>query len=226
MDNYFTFLNSTLGKKIQIAFSGILLCIFLLFHLMNNMTLFSGPELFNTMVASLESIKPIIRIMEFGLLMILVIHVSNALYLAFYNKKATPEKYNIRNNTSTLNSRTMIVSGITILLFFIIHLKYLWYSYQVHAFEGSETYYDVIMRNQIGYLGHTPTAIFYIIAIIFISIHLKHGFQSALKTFGILKQSKWGLFYKVSVLFWGIIPLLFIIIILSIQLGIITNVKV
>ena len=119
MDNYFSFLNSSLGKKIQIAFSGILLCIFLLFHLMNNLTLFSGPELFNTMVESLESIKPIIRVMEFGLLAIFIIHVFNAIYLAFYNKKATPEKYNISNNTSTLNSRTMIVSGITILLFLL-----------------------------------------------------------------------------------------------------------
>ena len=52
------------------------------------------------------------------------------------------------------------------------------------------------MRNQLGYLGHTPTAIFYIIAIILIGSHLKHGFESALKTFGILENSKWKLLYK------------------------------
>ena len=89
MTNYFKFLNSTLGRKIQIAFSGILLCVFLLFHLMNNLTLFAGQELFNNMVQTLESIKPIIRIMEFGLLAIISMHICNALYLTINNKKAT-----------------------------------------------------------------------------------------------------------------------------------------
>ena len=51
-----------------------------------------------------------------------------------------------------------------ILIFFIIHLRYLWYTYQQHLFiSENETYYDVILRNQWGYLGHTPTAIFYIL---------------------------------------------------------------
>ena len=54
------FLFSSIGKKIQIAFSGIILCIFLLFHLGNNLTLFLGSDAFNTMVEILESIKPII----------------------------------------------------------------------------------------------------------------------------------------------------------------------
>ena len=74
------------------------------------------------------------------------------------------------------------------------------------------------MRDQFGYLGHTPTAIFYIIAILFIASHLKHGFQSALKTFGVLETSKWQVLNKLSILFWGVIPGLFILIILSIQL--------
>jgi hypothetical protein len=75
------------------------------------------------------------------------------------------------------------------------------------------------MRNDLGYLGHTPTAIFYIISILFIASHLKHGFQSALKTFGVLETSKWRLLNNLSILFWGIIPGLFILIILSIQLN-------
>ena len=218
MSNYSTFFNSTLGKKIQVAFSGIALCIFLLFHLINNLTLFAGPDIFNTMVKSLEAIKPLIRILEFGLLIILITHVFNAIYLTAYNKKASSDQYAISiKATSTVNSRTMIISGIIILLFFIIHLRYFWYTYQIHDFIGNETYYNVIMRNQIGYLGHLPTALFYIIAIILIGSHLKHGFQSALKTFGILENSKWGILYKLSIFFWAIVPALFILIVMSIQ---------
>ena len=92
----------------------------------------------------------------------------------------------------------------------------------MHLFSPQETYYDVIMRNQWGYLGHTPTAIFYIVAILLIASHLKHGFQSALKTFGFTEESKWKALYLGSILFWGLIPLSFIIIVIAIQIGIIS----
>jgi len=216
------FLFSSLGKKIQIAVTGILLAAFLVFHLINNLVLFSGPENFNQMVLFLESIKPVVRIMELGLLIIIITHISNAIYLTIYNKKAATNRYNIDSSAiSSLNSRTMIISGTIILLFFIIHLRYIWYTYQAHLLSSGETYYDVILRNKIGYLGHTPTAVFYIIAILFIASHLKHGVQSAFKTFGLTEDSKWKGLYLGSVLFWGFIPFAFIVIVISIQLGII-----
>ena len=215
------FLFSSLGKKIQVAITGVLLSTFLVFHLMNNLVLFTGPDNFNKMVSVLESIKPIIRIMEFGLLVIIVTHVINAIYLTVSNKKSASNRYTGSSETSSLNSRIMIISGTTILLFFIIHLRYIWYTYQVHLFAENETYYDVLLRDELGYLGHTPTAIFYIIAILFIASHLKHGIQSALKTFGFTEDSKWKVLYSGSVLFWGLIPLAFILIVISIQLGII-----
>tara|TARA_Y100000590_G_scaffold144898_1_gene166574 strand:+ start:1905 stop:2564 length:660 start_codon:yes stop_codon:yes gene_type:complete len=216
------FIFSSLGRKIQIAITGILLSTFLFFHLLNNLVLFSGPDNFNQMVLFLEGIKPIIRIMEFGLLAIFVIHIINAISLTLSNKKAATKRYNIdASPTSSWSSRTMIVSGSIILLFFIIHLRYIWFTYQAHLFSKGETYYDVLLRTQAGYLGHTPTAIFYIIAIILISFHLKHGIQSSLKTLGLTENSKWKLLYKSSIVFWGAIPLAFIIIVISIQIGII-----
>ena len=216
------FLFSSLGKKIQVAITGVLLSTFLVFHLMNNLVLFTGPDNFNKMVSVLESIKPIIRIMEFGLLVIIVTHVINAIYLTVSNKKSASNRYTGSSETSSLNSRIMIISGTTILLFFIIHLRYIWYTYQVHLFAENETYYDVLLRDELGYLGHTPTAIFYIIAILFIASHLKHGIQSSLKTFGFTEDSKWRVLYSGSVLFWGLIPFAFILIVISIQLGIIS----
>ena len=211
------FLFSSLGKKIQIAFSGVSLCIFLLMHLFNNLVLFTGEDNFNSMVHFLESIKPLIRIMEFGLLIILLLHIGNALQLTWYNRKASLGKSSLnKNDTSTLNSRTMAMSGTVILLFFIIHLRYIWFTYQT---TDSHEYYQILLQNKIGFLGHTPTAVFYIIAILLIGSHLKHGFQSALKTFGVLSNSRLGILYNLSILFWAIIPGLFILIILSIQIG-------
>ncbi len=217
------FLFSSLGKKIQVAFTGILLSLFLVFHLINNLVLFTGADNFNQMVLFLEGIKPLIRIMEFGLLVVILAHVVNAIYLTISNRRSATTRYSVdASATSSLNSRTMIISGSTILLFFIIHLKYIWFTYQAHLFNAGETYYDVLLRNELGYLGHTPTAAFYIIAILFIASHLKHGIQSALKTFGLTNKSKWSILYLSSVLFWGLIPLGFILVVLSIQLGIIS----
>lgn len=216
------FLTSSIGKKIQIAITGIFLAIFLLFHLANNMMLFSGPEQFNSMVHFLESIKPIIRVMELGLLLIILIHTINAIQLSFSNNKQKPIHYKHQGGAkvSTLNARTMAITGSIILIFLIIHLGYVWLTYQTHNFIGSETYYDVLLRDQFGYLNHRLTAIFYIVAIFFIGYHLKHGFQSALKTLG-FSQKKNSIFYKVGFIFWGLIPAGFILIVLSIQIGII-----
>ena len=218
------FLFSSIGKKIQIAFSGILLCIFLLFHLGNNLTLFLGSNVFNSMVAMLESIKPFIRFMEVSLLGILLLHICNAVYLTKKNQEKLLSKYEsgLLNDTSSLNSRTMILSGTAILLFIIFHLSYIWYSYQIHTTGyDNHTYYSILLQNKFGFLGHRLTAILYIIGIILIASHLRHGFQSALKTFGIVKDSKLHFLYNLSALFWGIIPIGFIVIILCIQLGVI-----
>ena len=214
---------SSIGKKLQVAISGIFLIVFLFFHLANNMVLFSSSDNFNNMVHFLESIKPLVRIMEFGLLLLLVMHTVNAIKLTIENKKLSPN-YAVKtsNKLSSINSRTMAISGSIILLFLIIHLLYIWWTYQTHSFISStETYYDVILRDNIGYLNHFPTAAFYIIAILCIAFHLKHGFQSALKTFGVTAVEKNKLLYFLGFIIWGIIPLGFIIIVVSIQSGII-----
>lgn len=211
---------SSIGKKIQVALSGLFLSIFLFFHLMNNLVLIIGPEEFNNMVYFLESIKPIIRVMEVGLVIIILLHVVNAIQLTFLNKKSKGREYqSLDGKSSSTNSRTMAISGTIILSFIIIHLSYMWWTYQNPSLHIDESYYDVILRSEIGYLNHLPTAIFYIISIILIGSHLRHGFQSALKTLGFLNKGISVALHSIGFLFWAIIPLGFILIIILIQIG-------
>ena len=213
------FLFSSIGKKIQVAISGIFLLIFLVFHLINNLVLFAGYDSFNQMVGFLESIKPLIRIMEAGLLMIILIHTVNAIKLTYSNRTLKNGQYEKDNSkASSLNSRTMAVSGTVILIFIFVHLGYIWLTYQTHSFYDGETYYDVLLRNEVGYLNHTPTAVFYIISIFLIGFHLRHGYYSSLKTLGFL-ESKTSPLYLIGFIFWGLIPAAFIMIVLSIQMG-------
>ena len=212
------FLFSSIGRKIQIAISGLFFVIFLFFHLLNNLVLFAGEEAFNQMVGFLESIKPIIRIMEFALLGMLLMHIINAFIASYQNKKASSGKYAISPTpiTASLNSRTMLVSGLIILSFFVIHLRFLWYTFQT---TEDHNYFQILLQNKIGYLGHFPTALFYIVAISFISVHLKHGFLSAFKSLGFPPKLIKGPLAILAFFVWAIIPMLFILIIICIQIG-------
>ena len=87
-----------------------------------------------------------------------------------------------------------------------MHLGYIWLTYQSHAMAVNETYYDVLLRSNFGYLNHPPTAIFYIIAILSIAFHLRHGFQSAVKTFGLLNSS---FVYYLGFIFFSLRPFCF-----------------
>ena len=214
------FLFSTIGQKIQIALSGLFLSIFLLFHLFNNLVLFAGAENFNSMVRFLKSIHIVIRIMEFGLLGIVILHIINAIITSYKNKKANNGKYAIQPKTAPLNSKTMIWSGLAILFFFIIHLRYYWFTFQ--NLDKDANFFNYMLRNQFGFLGHTPTALIYIIAIFLIAAHLRHGFLSLFKTLGVSLTIRNGILKYIAFLFWGLIPLGFIMIIIAIQIGVIS----
>ena len=213
------FLFSTIGQKVQIAVSGLLLAIFLLFHLFNNLVLFTGADNFNNMVNFLKSIHVFIRILEIGLLGIILLHVINAISTTIKNKGSNNGAYAVTTNTASWNSKTMIWSGITILFFFVIHLRYFWYTFQ--NMNTDSNFFNIVVQNEFGFLGHTPTAIFYVIAIILIAMHLKHGFLSVFKTLGIPIKYRDSIIKYIAFLFWGIIPAGFIMIIISIQMGVI-----
>jgi succinate dehydrogenase / fumarate reductase cytochrome b subunit len=214
------FLFSSIGQKIQIAFSGICLAIFLLFHLFNNLVLFTGSENFNNMVGFLQSIHFLVRILEAGLLFIIILHVINAVLSSIKNRKSNNGQYAVATDTASPSSKTMIWSGLVILFFFFIHLRYFWYTFQTMSKDLN--YFQVVLKNEFGFLGHTPTAIFYIISILLISSHLKHGFMSVFKTLGVSIKYRDQIIKYLAFIFWAIIPFGFILIVIAIQTGIIS----
>ncbi|MDX1700226.1 MAG: succinate dehydrogenase cytochrome b subunit [Melioribacteraceae bacterium] len=177
-------LNSSIGKKVIMAVTGILLILFLFVHLINNLLLFLGPEIFNENVARLESIKPLVRIVEVILLAIFVFHIYNAIKLYFENKKANPQKYavNASKENSTFYSRFMTVSGIIILVFLILHLGYFWrlYNFGPHPADGSLPYYAIVQDA----FANPFISLFYVFSMIILGFHLNHAFQSSFQTMG------------------------------------------
>ncbi|HED08603.1 MAG TPA: succinate dehydrogenase cytochrome b subunit [Ignavibacteria bacterium] len=175
------FFNSSIGKKLVMATTGILLILFLVIHLINNLLLFGGPDAFNQNVALLESIKPLIRVIEVILALIFIYHIYNAYKLWWENKKANPEKYAVsaKKENSTIYSRTMVITGSVIFIFLVIHLYTLWGKYNF-GMEGSENYFEVIKT----LFANPIWAAFYFIIMIFLGYHINHAFQSSFQTFG------------------------------------------
>ncbi len=176
-------LNSSIGKKFVMGVTGICLILFLIIHLINNLTLYAGPDIFNTVVKNLDSIKPFVRVIEIILVVIFVLHIYDGVRLWYLNKKARPISYAVNGSSKDTNifSRTMIWSGSIVFIFLVIHLNTFWVSFNLgNQLAESHQYYQILVEafQSPVYSG------FYIIAMILLGFHLNHGFQSAFQTFG------------------------------------------
>ncbi len=182
---FFKFLNSSIGKKFMMAVTGSFLLIFLIIHLVGNITLFFGAGAFNTYVSTLDVIKPLIRVIEVVLLGAFVLHIFNGLRLWLENKRARGVTYKVNGSkdNSTIFSRTMAVTGSIILIFLVSHLATFFWRFNVHDPMGLAThhqYYGVVVY----FFNMWWYSILYVVAMIFLGYHLNHGFQSAFQTFG------------------------------------------
>lgn len=183
-------LNSSIGKKFIMAVTGISLILFLVIHLLNNLLLFLGPEIFNENVARLEGIKPLVRVIELILVIIFGWHIINGVRLYFENKKASPGKYavNAAAASSTFYSRFMNISGTVILIFLVIHLATFWREFNFHAptLDG-HPFYNIIAEA----FANPFISLFYIVAMVLLGMHLNHAFQSSFQTLG-WQNKKYG----------------------------------
>lgn len=180
-----TFINSSLGKKFIMALTGSFLIIFLIIHLIGNITLYFGPDAFNGYVKTLDVIKPLIRIIELVLLSAFIFHIFNGVRLWLENKQARPVTYKVNGSpeNTTLFSRTMFVSGSVIFIFLVLHLGTFFWRFNVHdpqQLADTHQYYDIV----VGFFQIWWYVLLYVIAMILLGFHLNHGFQSAFQTFG------------------------------------------
>jgi succinate dehydrogenase / fumarate reductase, cytochrome b subunit len=176
---------SGVGTKVLIAFTGLALFGFLIAHLAGNLLVLSGPEAFNAYSHKLIS-NPLVYLAEAGLAGLFVVHIWKTVTNFFRNSAARPARYAVKKpaghtSRKTLSSSTMIVSGTTILLFLILHLKTFkfgaWYD---SAEPGVRDLYRLTLE-----VFHKPGyVIWYVIAMVVVGMHLRHGISSALQSLG------------------------------------------
>ena len=158
------------------ACSGGFLLLFLCSHAAGNATLFNSLPLFQAYSDQLHSHPLIIAILSKVLFMVFVIHIVTGVVLFLQNRKARGTGYKVQKRAVKYSqaSRTMIYSGLFILLYILVHTYAV--SFGDHGTIGLT----------ISYLFSSPLVIlFYIISFIVLAIHLNHGFWSMLQTFGV-----------------------------------------
>ena len=104
---FFEFLESSIGKKILVAAAGLLLCGFLVAHLLGNLLLFVGADAFNHYAETLEH-NVLLPFAELGLVALFLIHIVLSYRATFINRAARPVGYEVYKSKGarTWGSRT------------------------------------------------------------------------------------------------------------------------
>jgi succinate dehydrogenase / fumarate reductase, cytochrome b subunit len=204
MNSILTFYRSSIGKKLVVGLTGLLLCTYLVVHLIGNLLLFRNDSgaAFDTYADILPQIL-VIRIIEVGLFAIFFLHIVTAAITWYANKKARPVKYKVsrQETNSTVTSRTMFLTGSIVFIFLVIHVRTFWFTSRYQAGEGFKMF-DLVRES----FANPVYAGFYLVAMFLLGFHLRHGFQSAFQTFGLRDRKYTPLIDCVGVLFWLLIP--------------------
>lgn len=184
------FMTSTVGKKYLMGLTGLIWVGFIFTHMAANMLILFSPTAYNQYSHALVTNK-LVYLAEGGLVLALLVHVFYALSLTIHNRKARPGRYaaaGSRAKGASFASKTMAIHGTIILAFIVLHLATFkfgtWYTTTVDGVEMRDLHRLVLeVFQQPGYV------VWYVVALIFLFLHLSHGVSSVFQSFGLLHPS-------------------------------------
>ena len=187
-----SFSQSSIGKKLIVAVTGLLLVGFLVMHMLGNLLVYAGPETLNAYAKKLHDLGPLLWVARIGLLVLAGLHIGFTILLVRENRAARQQRYAVDTaRKATRASRTMIVSGLTILAFIVYHILHYTacvandYGNPANARywlpDGSKNVYNMVVDG----FSWLPASAFYIVAMGLLFMHLSHGFSSVFQTLGV-----------------------------------------
>lgn len=201
-------LNSTVGRKVVMAVSGIFLMLFLIVHLGGNLTMFVGADLFNSYAHHLESLGPLLYVAEFGLLAIFLFHVVSAFKVHAEKQRARPDAYDVHaskggKSKMTVASKSMIYTGFILLLFIPAHIWMFKFNggtahptTELHGQQVKDLYTSVVtaFKNPVIAFGYAAV-------MLLLGLHLRHGFWSSLQSLGAMSPKCSPFVYGLGLVF-------------------------
>jgi len=179
---------TSVGRKWLVGATGLGLCGFVLIHMSGNLLLLVGPEAYNTYAHKLIT-NPFLYVAEAGLVAIFVVHVGMAVALAWSNRRARdtgPSRLPAVGaaDRSCFAARTMILSGLLVLVFTVLHLITFKYGAHYSITHGGVEMRDLyrLVREKFSeplYVG------WYLFALVVLGAHLSHGASAVFQSMGL-----------------------------------------
>ncbi|WP_409062903.1 succinate dehydrogenase [Streptomyces sp. SYP-A7185] len=188
-----TIWDSSVGKKTVMAVSGLIMLLYLIAHMIGNLKIFFGPEEINHYAHWLRTVGEPFMHYEWTLWLIRVVlvaavvaHATSAYQLSRRDIKARPTKYVHKKAGTSFATRTMRWGGIILALFIVWHILDLTTG-TVHpgGYEHLHPYQNIIDTFSTWY-GN----VIYIVAVVALGFHVRHGLWSAAQTLGAGKASR------------------------------------
>ncbi len=187
MVRLFAHFQSSVGKKMIMALTGLGLAGFVMAHMLGNLQLFEGPHALNSYAAFLRDMPIVLWAVRIGLLSIAVFHIGLALQLGMRNRRARPVEYTVhRYRQASIASRTMAISGMALLVFVGFHLLHLTAGVIDPGFNDrldAEGHRDVYSK--VVYAFQNPfVVLLYLAGQLGLGLHLNHAIASSIQTMG------------------------------------------
>jgi succinate dehydrogenase / fumarate reductase cytochrome b subunit len=175
-------LNSSIGLKITMALTGVILSGFVLVHMLGNLQAYQGAEALDAYGKLLRKEPALLWTFRLVLLSAVGLHIWAFIALTRKNLQARPQAYQARKyKESSFASRSMIITGPLILLFIIYHILHLTTGTVHPDFQEGAVYHNLI----VGLWGlRGIVGVIYIVAMIMLAFHLWHGVWSMFQTLG------------------------------------------
>jgi len=183
---------STVGKKTIVAVTGAILLGYLLLHMAGNLNSLFGPggaeprvdwyagwlRDFGEPLIPHETVVWLVRALLLGAVLV---HITGVVQLSIRNRAARPPEFPARRIGRSLESRLMMVSGTLLIAFIIFHiLQFTTLTITVTPLEHGQVYANLYNAFQEWYL-----VVIYLVALVLIGIHLRHGIWSLTQTLGL-----------------------------------------
>lgn len=174
------FYRSTIGRKIVMAVTGLILVGFVTGHMTGNLLMFKGPAAINGYSRFLHGLGELLWVVRAVLLVSVLLHIHCAWTLSREARAARPAGYAKRTpQSSTVPARLMRWGGVVLLGFIIFHLLHLTTGTLHPEFDPHDVYSNVIVGFSV-----PAVALFYLVAMAALAMHLHHGVTSLFQSLG------------------------------------------
>lgn len=210
------FWQSSVGKKAVMAVTGLILVLYLITHVLANLLVFQGPDQINAYSAFLHGTGSALWAARVVLLAAAVLHIVAAVQLTARKRAARPVPYagGRESQVSTLAARTIRWGGGLILVFLIYHILH-FTTGSVHAdFVAGDPYHNVASG-----FRHPLVALFYVLAMVAVGLHLYHGLWSSGRSLGMSPPSPKPLHRRLALVLAGFVWLGFTAIVVGVVVG-------